>query len=227
PVARHQDHRMLLHLLDHPLEPRDLEPGEHARPDTVEDEFQDAEVEAVEAGGHLLHVAARLLDDLAPWDAALVGEPSREARQLGVAQHDLAHLARRVQRRPVYDALLAQEVDLQHARQPARGPIVGLARRLAEHVAEGDLATADDLRLAAVPDVREESLRLPRRVLDAVEERRHARLAPAIAGAAAHDGERNQVDRTFGMRASAHDLAEEARPEARLGERASAPAEHG
>ena len=218
---------MLLHALDHLVEADDLEPGEDARPDPVEDELENAEVEGVEPRGHLLHVAARLGDDLAPRDPALVRDAPGELRELGIAQDDVAHLARRAERRALHDPLLAVHVDLQHAREPAREAVLGLARRLGDDVGERDLAAGHELRLPAVPHVRDEPPHLARRVLHAVEQRRDARLASPVAGAAPHDRERHEEDRPLARRVRAHDLAQEPRPEARLGERAAPPPEDG
>src|SRR5262249_41490762 len=170
--------------LDDALEPDGLEPREHPREDAIEEEFEDSEVQAVEVRGHLVDVAARHLDHLAPRHAALGGKPPREPNQLGVAQDHLAHDAARQQRRPEHHPLLAIEDDLQHTREPAGEAVLALPAVLLDEAVQADLPSEGELRLAGVPQVREEPLRLARRLLNAVEQRRKPRFALVEPGAA-------------------------------------------
>src|SRR5438876_5547433 len=78
-VAGDEHHRVLLHALDDLLEADDLQAGEHARPDAVEDGLQEAEVEAVEVGGHLVEVTARLLPHPAAREASLGRDAAHQA----------------------------------------------------------------------------------------------------------------------------------------------------
>src|SRR5579884_347742 len=131
-VTGHEDDRVLLHALDHALEPDDLEPSEHARPDAVEEDLDQAEVEPPKVGGHLVDVAARLLEHPPPGHPALGRQAPDEPRQLRIAEHLLAHDSPRQQRRAPDHALFAVEEDLQRAREPAHEALLPLAGPLLE-----------------------------------------------------------------------------------------------
>src|SRR5205823_78965 len=140
----------------------DLQAGEDARPDAVEDGLQEAEVEAVEVGGHLVEVTARLLPHPAAREAALGRDAAHQAGQLGVAQHLPAHQPPRQERRAPHQALLAIEEYLQRARQPPHDALVALAPVVLHEAVEDDLAPEGELGLLGVPEVVEEALRLAR-----------------------------------------------------------------
>src|SRR2546426_561028 len=185
----------------------------------VEDGLQEAEVEAVEVGGHLVEVTARLLPHPAAREATLGRDAAHQAGQLGVAQHLPAYQPPRQERRAPHQALLAIEEDLQRARQPPHDALVALAAVVLHEAVEDDLAPEGELGLLGVPEVVEEALRLTWGLLHAVEEGGQARLLPPEA-LAAEDRDRDQEDRAAGRRRDAHHVAQVLRPEAGGGERA-------
>src|SRR5579885_485831 len=217
-VAGDEDDRVLLHALDHALEPDDLEPGEHARPDAVEEDLDQAEVEPLEVGGHLVDVSARLLEHPPPGHPALGRQAPDEPRQLRIAEHLLAHDAPGQQRRSPDHALLAVEKYLERPREPAHEALLSLAGALLEKARQRDLAPERELRLLGVPHVGEQALGLARGLLHAVEERSKAGLAPPQSRAA-EDGDRHEEDGPGGALRRAHHVAEELRADARGRER--------
>src|SRR5262249_34506518 len=105
---------------------------------------------------------------------ALVGDPPHEPRELAVAQHLAAHHPARLERRPPDQAFLAVEEDLQRTAEAADDAVLAFAAEIGDEAFERDLAAERELRLLGVPEVGEEALRLARRFLHAVEERREA-----------------------------------------------------
>ena len=217
-VAGNQHHRVLLHAIDHLLEADDLEAREQLRPDAVEEELEDPEVEAVEVGGHLVEVAARFLPYPPPRHAAFGPQPPDEKLELRVAEHPIAHDAPGEQGRPPHDALLAVEEYLERARQAADDPLLALAPVLLDEPAERDFPAERQLRLLGVPEIGEEALRLTGRLLDAVEQRREARLL-AAKPLAAEDGHRHQEHGPDVRLRRAHDVVEVLWPEPRRRQR--------
>src|SRR5262249_59091184 len=138
--------------------------------------------------------AACLRDARAPWDTAVGCQAPGQLRQLGVAQHGLADLAARQERGAEDDTLLPVEEDLEHAREPACAALLAFAPVLVDEAVEVDLAPQRELGLACVPEIGEQTLRLARRLLHAVEERREPRL-PLVEPRAAEDRDRNHEGR--------------------------------
>ena len=179
-------------------------PGEDARPDAVEDELEDAEVEAVEARGHLRRRSRALPGDDLPRAASprsFAMPPREAARARDRGGRSRAPRAASGAPAPARCAPRGRGGSAACGRGAARADRRPRAGASATTSASAISRPSVELRLPAVPDVREEPLRLARRVLHAVEQRRDARLAPPVAGAAPHDRERHEDDRPLARRA--------------------------
>src|SRR5206468_9760791 len=144
---------MLLHRVDHLVQADDLQPREHPLPEPVEDRLQDPEVEAVEVGGHLPEVAARLAHHAGTAHAALRRETADQAQHLRIAQHLPPDQASREERGSPHQPLFAVEEYLEGAGEATDEPVLALPTVLLDEPAEDDLAPERQLRLLDVPEI--------------------------------------------------------------------------
>ena len=97
---------------------------------------------------------------------------------------------------------------------------------LVDKAEQADLLAEGELRLARVPQVGEQPLRLAGRLLHAVEQRREARL-PLVEAGATKDRDGHEERRPRRRARGAHDLAQELRSEPRRSQCAAAPSGNG
>ncbi len=215
PVTRHQDDRVLLHGVDHPIQTAHLEPGKHARPDPVEEERDDREIVAVKVGGDLVEVPARLLDDFLDRHVALGRERASQFLDVVRLEHHLAHLALGAKGRAPHQPFFPIEKDLQRPRQAPHDAILSLVAVLGHERVQRNLRADRHAEVAGVPEVSHQLLHVARGLVHAVDEAREPRPF-AAESRPAKDGEWHEENRLILAPQPMHDLAQVVRTPPRL-----------